>query len=210
EALDAGGWLRKVKDAGQLPEVRFRIDGDRQLVWKALELLGFLGGAPEVGDGIPQLRRLFEIKPAGGLPHFLLELGEHFVGLACEKIAGGPDLSQVLLAGDIADARGGAVLEIRVEAVAVIDLAGREGPAAAKVELPAQDGEGAAHRTRMGEGPEIDGAVVLAEARQRETRDGVVEVDLEEEETLVVPKIDVEARLELLDQLALKQEGLGL
>ena len=62
----------------------------------------------------------------------------------------------------------------------------------------------------MGEGPEVDAAVVLAKAREGEARDGVVEVDLEEEEPLVVAEVDVEPGLEFLDELALEQQRLGL
>jgi hypothetical protein len=62
----------------------------------------------------------------------------------------------------------------------------------------------------VGEGAEVDGAVVLAESGEGEAGDGVVEVDLEQEEPFVVAEIDVEPGLELLDQFAFEQEGLGL
>ncbi len=54
----------------------------------------------------------------------------------------------------------------------------------------------------MSEGAEVETAVVFPQAGQREAGDGVVEVDLQEEELLVVLEVDVEARLEVFDEPA--------
>ena len=59
----------------------------------------------------------------GGFFHFGFELRLHFAALAFEKIARGLDLFQILLARDVADARRGAVFQMRVKAMLVIGLA---------------------------------------------------------------------------------------
>ncbi len=61
----------------------------------------------------------------------------------------------------------------------------------------------------MDERPEITRAVVLLEAGEGEARDGVVQVDLEQEEPLVVAEADVVTRMKFLDELAFEQQRLG-
>ena len=62
----------------------------------------------------------------------------------------------------------------------------------------------------MGEGTEVEAAVVFPQARQREAGNGVVEVDLQEEELLVVLEVDIEARLKFLNEPTLQQQRLRL
>src|SRR5436190_1538689 len=61
----------------------------------------------------------------------------------------------------------------------------------------------------MGEGTEIPRPVVLLQPCQTETRNWVLQVDLEQEKAFVVTETDVVTRMKFLDQLAFKQERLG-
>ena len=86
----------------------------------------------------------------------------------------------------------------------------RERTASAKVELAAHERERAADAARMRERAEIHPAVLLAQPREREARDRVVEIDLQQQEPLVVAEVDVEARLKILDEFSLQQQRLRL
>src|SRR6185503_13864106 len=105
---------------------------------------------------------------------------------------------------------GGAPFEIGIQTMLVISVRGRERAAAPKIELASDPREGVAQRGGMGEWAEITRPVIGAEARQREPRDGIVQVDLEQQEPFVVPKTDVVARMEFLDELAFEQQRFGL
>src|SRR5689334_24734314 len=52
-------------------------------------------------------------------------------------------------------------------------------------------------------------AIVRFEARQREARDRVVEIDLEQQESFVVAETDVVTRMKFLDQLDRKSTRLN-
>jgi len=80
---------------------------------------------------------LLEILRGGGLLHLRLQLAGHLVALAVEEIASSSHLHEVLLARDVADARRGADLHVRVEAVLVVARVGIERATAAQVELVA-------------------------------------------------------------------------
>ena len=60
----------------------------------------------------------------------------------------------------------------------------------------------------MGKRPEIARAVVLSQAGEHEARDGIVEVDFDQQEPFVVAEADVVARLVFLDQFAFQQKRL--
>src|SRR5687768_9131468 len=62
----------------------------------------------------------------------------------------------------------------------------------------------------MCERAKIAGAVILFQPSEGEAGNGVVEVDLQEQETFVVAEADVVARVKLLDEAAFKQERFGL
>ena len=153
---------------------------------------------------------LLEVLRGGSLLHLRLQLGRHLVALAIEEIATCRYLHQILLARDVADARRGADLHVRVEAVLVIARVGIERTAAAQVEFVADQVERPPQRAAAGERAEVARTIVNTQAREREARDGVVEVDLEHQEPLVVAEGDVVTRVELLDELAFEQHGLGV
>src|SRR5207247_10875789 len=120
---------------------------------------------------------------------------------AVEEIAGGERLHQVLLARHVADARRGANLQVRVETMLVIRLARRQRAAAAQVELVPDEIQRAPQRAGAGERTKVTRAVVRFEPRQRETRNRVVEVHLEQKKPFVVAETDVVTRMAFLDQL---------
>src|SRR3954471_5278159 len=92
----------------------------------------------------------------------------------------------------------------------VVDLGGRERTAAAQIEFAANHRQRAAQGAGVREGSEIARAVVGFEAGESETRDWVVEVDLEQEESFVVAEGNVVARVKFFDEPAFKEEGFGL
>src|ERR1043166_189141 len=57
---------------------------------------------------------------------------------------------------------------------------------------------------------EITRAFVLLDTRQRKPRNRIAQIDLHHEETLVVPKTDVVARVKFLDELAFQQQRFRL
>ena len=123
---------------------------------------------------------------AAAVFHFLFEFGEHFARRAVEKIAGLLYFREIAGAGDFVHARRGAILDDVLEAMAEIDLTGDFGTAGADMEFFAEQAERLAQRAGMGERAEVARAIVLLHAGEREARERVVEVDLDEEEPLVV------------------------
>src|SRR5689334_8890407 len=75
--------------------------------------------------------------------------------------------------------------------------------------LAADERKCAAKRTGIRERTEVARAVVLFDAGQGETRDGVVKVDFDEEEAFVVAEANVVARVKFFDEFAFKEEGFG-
>ena len=92
----------------------------------------------------------------------------------------------------------------------VVRFIGRERAAPAQVELAPHQRERVAQRTGVNERPEVTSPVGRANPREGETRNGIVEVDLEQEEPFVVAEADIVARVKILDQLAFEQQRLGL
>ena len=92
----------------------------------------------------------------------------------------------------------------------VIALVGRERAAAAQMELAADEVERVAQGGGMDERPVVARAVVLLEAGEGEARDGVVQVDLEHEEALVVAEADIVTGMKFLDEFAFEQQRLRL
>ncbi len=129
--------------------------------------------------------------------------------MAGEEIARGLYLLKVLLAGDIVDAWRGAVLKVRVQTMPVVPLRRSQGPAAAQMILPAHQRQRAAQRAGIGKWPEVACPVILLEACQGEPGNRIIEIDLEQQETFVVPKTDVVTRMEFFDQFAFEQQRLG-
>ncbi len=164
----------------------------------------------QVGQQIAQLCRALIILRAGGLLHLLSQPLLHLLALAFEEVARRFDLLQILLSGHIADARRGAILQMRVEAMFVIALPRSQRPAAAQMVLAAHQRQCAAQRAGVGERPEIARAIILFETRQCETGDGIIQVELQEQKPFVVAKADIVTRVKFLDQLAFQQQGLRL
>ena len=127
--------------------------------------------------------------------------------MAIEEVAGCQDLFQILLARHVADARGGAEFKVAVEAVLIVLFARSKRTAAAQVELAANQLERVTQRARTGEWAEIPGAIFLLEPRESEAWNRIIEIDLQEEESLVIPKADVVAGVKLLNQFAFQQDG---
>lgn len=92
----------------------------------------------------------------------------------------------------------------------VVVLGGVQWTATAKTELLPHALHGAAHRSRAGERTEVASAVFLFESSESKAGNGVLEVDLEQEKSFVVPETDVVAGLELLDEFSFEQESFGL
>src|SRR5204863_5545987 len=134
------------------------------------------------------------------------QLRLHFFALAFEEAARGEHLLQVLLTCHVADAWSSAEFQMAIEAMLVILLAGSERAAAPQVELPPNQLQRVAQRARVGKRPEVARPVFLLQAREREARNGIIEIYLQEQEALIVPKADVIARMKFLDQLAFQQD----
>ena len=118
-----------------------RIDGQRQVVGHARKFFRFFPGVVQVADEVAQVGGLFEVVRGGGFFISAFELTLHFAALTFEEIARGLDLFEILFARDIADARRGAVFQMRVEAMFVVRLARREHAAAAQIKLPLRERE---------------------------------------------------------------------
>ena len=154
------------------------MDSHGQGVRNSLELLGLQRGALEVFQRISELGRLLEVEVGSSLAHLDLQFAAELLGVPFEEPDAGADLFQVLLTGDVGDAGSRAVLKVAVQAVPVIRLIGVQRTAAPKLELSSHEGQRPTHAARMGEGTEVEAAVVFPQARQREAGNGVVEVDL--------------------------------
>ena len=210
ESLDPGRRFRKTENAAQFPEIRLRMNGHRQGVRNPFELLGLERGSSKILQCISQLGRLLEFQRHRRPLHFRLQLGTQFIGLAFEELDSRPHLREVFVAGDVADARCGAVFEVPVEAMLVVGRARGQRPAAAQMELPAHERQRPADASTVGKRAEIQAAIVLAQTGQSESRDPIVEVHLQQQEPFVVPEIDVEPRLEILHQPAFQQQRFRL
>src|SRR5436190_22514905 len=90
----------------------------------------------------------------------------------------------------------------------VIPLGWRERTAAAQVKLAAHHGQRLSQGPSVREGPEISRPIVLLQARERKSRNRVLEINFDEQEAFIVTEADVVPRLEFLDQLAFQQQRL--
>ena len=154
--------------------------------------------------------RFLEIELGGRLAHLVFELVFHFGALAGEEIASGMDLHQIQLTRHVADAGGRAHLQVGVEAVVIVLLSRVERATTAQVELVPDKVQRAAERARVGEGSKVACAIFGAEAGEGKPRDGIIEIDFEEEKSFVVPETDVVPGAEFLDQLSFEQDCLRL
>src|SRR5258708_3250060 len=90
----------------------------------------------------------------------------------------------------------------------VIRLVRLQRTATAQVELPAGERQCSAGRAGIRKRSEVTGAVLLFEAGEREARNRVVQIDLQQDEPFVVAETDVVTRMKFLDEFAFEQQRL--
>ncbi len=127
------------------------------------------------------------------------------MAVAFQEITCGSDLLEVLLAADVADARCGAIFQVRIEAMTIVALAGRERPATAQIILAANQGQRAAQCARIRKRSKVTRAVILFESREGESGDRIVKINLQQEKSFVVSKTDIVAGMKFLNQFAFEQ-----
>src|SRR5215204_4824968 len=141
-------------------------------------MIYFFGCSLQIGNQIAQLGGTLVFLGGGGLFHIAGELQVHFLAMAFEKLASGFNLVEVLFAIDVADAWGGAITQVRIQAMLIIAIGRCEGPTTAEVILPANQSQGAAQSARIRKRAEIARAVVLPDAGECEARNRIVKIDL--------------------------------
>ncbi len=176
----------------------------------ALGIDALLGGdEAHRGDAVAVARRLLEIEPLRRLLHRFGKLRLHQLAAPAEKGFGLLDEDLVILPGDLAGARGRATLDLIEEARAGAILEDAVG-AGADEERLLQGIDGAVDGAGRGEGSEITARQAPCTAMLGEFRNGMVAGDQDIGEGLVVAQRDIEARLELLDQIGFEQQGFRL
>ena len=150
----------------------------------------------------------FEFHPLGGGFHFGFDLPEEFPALAVEEGTGFLHAGEVACAVDATDAGRTAIFDHMVEAVFVVLLARFGGPAGADAELAFHRLQRGSEGAGVGERAEISGTVVFFQTSEREAREGIGEVDANEQEAFVVAETDIVFRAKFLDQAALEEHGL--
>ena len=210
EALDALRRRGQAQRLAQFKVIHRRLRRQRQLVGNALELLRLLRRLAEIKEHVAQLRRLLEFMRQRRLLHLHVELLFQLLALAVEEFTRRLHLIDILLVGDVPDARRRTPLHVAVETVFVVRVRGRERTAAAQVELASHQMERVAQRAGVREWTEVTRAIIRAQPREGEARNGIVEVHLHQQEAFVVAEADVVARMKFLDQLAFEQQRLRL
>ena len=152
----------------------------------------------------------FEFHPLGSGFHFGFDLREEFPALAVEEGAGLLHAGEVACPVDAADAGRAAIFDHMVEAVLVVLLARFGGPAGAETELAFDGFDRGSEGAGMGKRAEIPRAVVFFQACEGKAREGVGEVDANEQEAFVVAEADIVFRAEFLDEAALEEHGLRI
>ena len=168
-----------------------------------------LGDAGQRADAVAQARGALELHVVGGGLHLLGEPAHDQARLALQEVLGLVDEAPVVLEADQAGAGRGAALDLVQHAgarAALVDAVG----AGAQQERLLQGVQRLVDRVGRREGAEVValdgvGAAVFAQLRRR-----MLAADHDLGEGLVVAQQDVEARLELLDQVDLEQQGVGL
>jgi hypothetical protein len=92
----------------------------------------------------------------------------------------------------------------------IIILVWRQGAAPTQIKLPANEGKGISQSAGIWEWAEIPGPIVLLETCEAKPGNGIVEIEFEQEETLVIPETNVVAGMKLLNELAFKEERFGV
>ncbi len=148
----------------------------------------------------------------GGLPHVAFEALDEPGGVARHEVAEVLGEEAVLLRGDAADARRGALADVAEQAGAVELVLALEHPGAARPdgEHPQQLVDGLADRPGVRVRPEVAHALALRAPHDHHPRELLVQGDGEVRVGLVVAVADVEPGVELLDPGVLQLEGLDL
>ena len=160
-------------------------------------------------DAVAQRRGAFELHRLGGLGHLGRERRLDVGGLALQEPLGIGDEAGVVGFGDVADAGGGAALDLVEQAGARAAFEGGVGAVAQKEHL-LELVQRPVHGPRGGEGAIVAPLLGLAAAVLLDLREGVFAADEDVREGLVVAQEHVVARLELLDEVLLEQQSLGL
>ncbi|MNI26158.1 hypothetical protein D3C73_798450 [compost metagenome] len=150
-----------------------------------------------------------EVEVVGGRLHLLRQAGDDGARLAAQEGLGLVDQFAVVLQRDQAGARGRAALDLMQHAGAGAGLvdAVRAGP---QQEGLLQGVQRVVDRPGRGEGAEIVAGHGVGAAMLAHLGRAVVAADHQFGEGLVVAQQDVEARLQLLDEVGFEQQGLGL
>ena len=160
---------------------------------------------------IADARGVLEALGAGGLLHAPAEPLDELALPALQELDRVLHRLPVVLRRDLVHARGRAAVDLVQDAGPLAvgeDVIG----AGAELEPAVHDAEGLADGARARVRAEVARAVLLALARppHLQPRIGVALVEPQDDEVLVVAQPDVEARLVLLDELVLEEDGLLL
>jgi hypothetical protein len=171
-----------------------------------------LHGPLQRGEVVAQPGRLLELQVGRGLLHLPLEVAGEAGGLPGQEGAEVLGDLPVLLGADPADARGRALADVAEQAGPVGQLRPAEDPlrAAAHREDPQQGVHRLADRPRVRVRTEVAHALLLGPAHHLDPRELLVEGHREARIRLVIPVLDVEPRVELLDPGVLQRERLDL
>ncbi len=171
-----------------------------------------LHGLLQGPDVVPQAGRPFVLHLVGRLHHLLLQTAEVGAGAAGHEVAELLGQLLVVLGGDPADAGGGALADVAEQAGpagagGVLEDAGRAG---AHREDPQQQVDGVPDGPRVPVRPEVADALLLVTAHHLDPRELLVHRDREVRVALVVPVLDVEPGVVLLDPGVLQLQRLDL
>ena len=163
-------------------------------------------------ETVAEASGLLELELAGRLVHAGLELLHHRVGVPVEELQQGVHVLVVLLLGDLAHARAGALLDVEEQArstepLVLVELVVRAG---AQREGAQEQVEGLADGVGVAVGPEVPNPLALAAAHDHRSRPLRVHGDGEERIALVVAQPHVEAGLVALDERVLQHQRLDV
>src|SRR5207342_2013497 len=165
---------------------------------------------PDREEAIPVPRRLLETLFRRRLAHALPELVLDRLRVTREESDHAVDDLRVALAGDRADARSEAAVDVEVEARDPRVTARARSLARAEAEDAVEHVERLAHLLRVRVRAEVDGPAAVPLASEHDARVLVGEGHCDVRERLVVAETDVERRPVPLDEILLEVERLGL
>ena len=161
-------------------------------------------------QGVTQLRRPLEVALVRRLLHALAQPDPYVHGLPFEEHDHVVDHPLVVRRALQGDARRAAALDVVVETRPVRGLARQIPVAGAHREDAADDLQGLPQRGHVGVRPEVTGTGNRDPTGDEHARERLGQRHRDAGVALVVGEPDVEARLMLLDEVVLEEEGLGL